>query len=131
MATAAQNQLYPLATQDGKFIPFDVVQARALMIIDLDEDFQPIVLDEMYNLSVIFSEAIAILDFTNGVVTVPLTGVSYPDWQFVPSGFAVLSVLPTATIRIRNITGAGKMFIQGVQKWSTLALPRQIAAKVS
>ena len=125
------KQLYPLATQDGKPIPLDVVKAVGLIVVDLTTTFQAIVLDSKYSLAVVYSEVGTLLDLANGAVTVPVSGTDYPDWQFIPAGFAVACILPVGTIRVASVSGTGKLCIQGVQQWQVLALPRQATAKVS
>lgn len=129
MATAPE--LYPFSTQDGKSIPLEIVSPNGMIVQALTTSWSTVVLTELYNLSVIFSSVDLFLDETNTASGTPTSGTSYAGWIFIPANTAVTLTLPTASIKVRAVAGSGNLYINGIQKWAALALPRQYNTKVS
>ncbi len=116
-------QLYPLASSDGKDIPFDVLKPVGLAYYSFNAGSPTeIALPASAELATIFATADAVVFF--GTAALPLN--SYADGAlFVPANTIVTAQLPATTLKIKGITFSGLVYIQVVQKWAALALPRQ------
>ena len=129
MATPAE--LYPFSTQDGKAIGLDVIKPLGVIYYLLSATFTAVVLPAKYNLSAVYSSVDAYIDLTNTASGSPVSGADNVRWVFIPAATVVILELPTATVRIRGVTGAGNMYITALQKYAALGLPRQFDTKTS
>lgn len=124
-------ELYPASTQDGKAIPLEIMAPKGMITQALTTAWSTIALSALYENSIIFSTVNMFLDITNTASGSPTSGTSYTGWVMIPANIAVTIVLPAASIKVRAVTGGGDVYINGMQKWASLALPRQFNSKVS
>ena len=124
------NELYPFSTQDGQPIPLEIINPLASVYFAHTTTAASLVLSAKFNLSAIFSTEHCIIDLSN-TLSSWVSGTTYNDTLFIPKETIVLAVLPTATIKVRSFDTSGNLFIQGVQKWAAMNLPRQFTGKTS
>ena len=124
-------ELYPLSTQDAKSIPLEIVAPNGMIYQAMATSWSTIVLTDLYNLAVIFSSVALFLDITNTAAGSPTSGTSYSGWIYIPADTAVTVALPTGSIKVRAVAGSGDAYINGIQKWAALGLPRQFNSQVS
>ena len=124
------DEIYPLSTQNAGWIPLDVIKPLAITYLVFGTGFSDLVLSANTNLAAIWASEHCLLDLSNTATTI-VSGTTYNNWLFIPKDSVVMVTLPTATIKVRGLTASGRLVIQGIQRWSALALPRQINTKTS
>lgn len=127
---STEDELYPFSTQNGDSIPLDIIKPRALQYFTFTTTFATVVLSNKLNLAMVWASEDCILDLVNSANALT-SGTERDNWLFIPKAAVVACVLPTATVRVRGLSASGSLMVQGIHKWSILALPRQIGVKVS
>lgn len=123
-------ELYPFATQEGKAVPLEIIKPIAALKFSFTTTIASLVLPVSLNLSAIFSTEDCFIDLAN-VITAITSGVTYDNLLFIPKETVVMVMLPTATVKVKGDTAAGDLYIQGIQKWASMHLPRQFTGKAS
>jgi len=124
-------EIYPLSTQDGKSIPLDIISPEGMVYQALTTSWSTIALTSLYNTAVIFSTTAALLDITNTAAGTPASGSLNTGMLYIPAETVVTLILPTASIKVRAVTGTGDLYINGIRRWAALALPRQFSKNLS
>lgn len=133
MATAAQQQLYPLSTEDSKSIPLDValpltlikdsVVHNAATVINLPADF---------NIVGIYSTVPCIIDFTNTATFPVPANIELDSAVFIPQdSYMVIKVPSTGLVKVCPLisAGTGIIMINNLQKWAGLGLDRNLRTR--
>lgn len=128
---ALADEVYPFATQNGNPVPLDIIKPLSLAYLALTTSFATIVLDATTNLAMIWASEDAVIDLANSANALT-SGTVRTSWIFIPKGSVVAASINSGTVRARTLSAAsGNLMIQGIQKWSMLALPRQLNIKTS
>ena len=127
---ATGDELYPFSTQNGQYVPLDIVKPRALQYFTFTSTFATVVLSSSLNLSMVWASEDCVIDLAN-TANALTSGTERADWLFIPKGSIVAAVLPTGTVRVRGLVNGGSLMVQGIHKWNTLALPRQVGVKTA
>lgn len=125
MSTAAE--LYPLATQDGKSIPLDVVKPLSLfsaLIVEGTPTVFEVPAD--YVIAAIYATVDCIVRFSatplpSGIVT----ETAYSNAIFVPANILCNLVVTPGAASVLGVAGAGVIYISSVQQWAALIQPNQ------
>lgn len=127
---ALVDEIYPYSTQSGDPIPLDIIKPLGALPFTFSTAFTALTIPAIYTLSSILSEQDVIIDFSNSLTTW-VSGTSYANVLFLPAGVITIASIPTGTVKVKGLTAGGSLVIQALQKWSALALPRQLAVKTS
>ena len=131
MATSpVSKQLYPFATEDSKVIPLDVIRPLALVKKSFPAvGTSALTIPADWKIATFFSAAGCIIQFAAvALPNPPVDNTSYVDALLIPPGCVVTStVLPGNATVIPLTSLAGYVIAQHIQKWSGLALARQVS----
>lgn len=130
MATAAELELYPSSTDDGKAIPLDVILPKELLFAAIPAAADiGIVIPSNFLLVSIMSSVDVMIDLSNEDAY-PLAPGVYPDGIFIAAGITYTMRLPSTgpaeVIPVATGSEAGWISIQNFQKWAGLGLRRQL-----
>ena len=126
------NEQYPLTTQDGTAIPLDIIRPLGLIYQTVSSSgWTTMTIPAGMELAMFKASEDCYVDLTGTVAVAPVAGTHYPSMLFVPRGFIVSSTVAPGTIKVRSVSVAGQIFIQGIQKWAALSLPRQASTLTS
>lgn len=128
MATLAQDQLYPMSTEDGTAIPLDIIKPQDVAVVSLPQNAATSMTFTAGQLYCQLSSSIdCVVDLTDTA--------SYPfststRGMFLRAGKLSTIQLPYAPIAAKiipiNAGEAGKLYVHGIQKWAGLGLSRQL-----
>lgn len=126
------NEQYPLTTQDGKAIPLDIIKPSGLIFQDVTAlAWSSLTIPSGMDLAMFRATEDIFVDL-NGVQTIPLPVATFHNSVLlVPKGFVVASTINAGTLRAIGVSKAGRIYIQGIQKWAALSFPRQSSTIVS
>jgi hypothetical protein len=127
---ALADEIYPYSTQSGDPIPLDIIKPLAVLPFTFSTAFTALTIPATYVLSSILSDQDVIIDFSNSLAGF-VSGTSYNNVLFLPAGVITVASIPTGTVKVKGLTAGGSLVIQALQKWSALALPRQLSVKTS
>lgn len=127
---ALQDEIYPYSTQSGEPIPLDIIKPLAVLPYTFSTAFSSLVIPATYALATILSDQDAIIDFSNSLSGF-VSGTSYSNVLYLPAGVIVVASIPPGTVKVKGLTTGGSFVMQAIQKWSALALPRQLGTKTS
>lgn len=126
---AAEDELYPFTTPDGKLIPLDIILPLSAVMVEFAASVATaFTIPESCELCSLYSSTGCFLRM-GAVLPDPLvSGTEYSDTLFIP---------PYTTITSKLIPGSGSIYpfiaadsgilvLQGIQKWAFAALPRQL-----
>lgn len=116
----AASELYPLSTQDGQAIPFDIVKPSSLVFWTLVADTQKnATIPAGFVTGFFFCTTDCV--FRNADVT--LVGMAeateYADAIFIPSNTVVSVTLTPGASKIMPL-GNGTLYLSKVQQWAAL-----------
>lgn len=127
---ALQDEIYPYSTQNGDPIPLDIIKPLAVLPFTFSTAFTSLTIPATYVLSSLLSDQDVIIDFSNSLAGF-VSGTSYNNVLFLPAGVITIASIPTGVVKVKGLTAGGSLVIQALQKWSALALPRQLGTKTS
>lgn len=129
---ALTNESYPLTTQDGQAIPLDVINPSGLIYQDASTSaWADITIPAGMTLATFKASEDTLVDLTGTMTVATAVATHYPSMLFVPKGFVVASVVAPGPIKVRALSAASRIYIQGIYRWASLALARQNTTVVS
>ncbi|MGE4259156.1 MAG: hypothetical protein AB7F19_07430 [Candidatus Babeliales bacterium] len=136
MATSAQEQLYPSATEDAKSIPMEIMKPTGFYLVSAAEGAQTaFAIPTAFEVCSIYSTEDAFMAFDSepGELSFPVPDGIYPNILFLPARTMMTVQLPTV-LRTGTIIPVFadlpiKVFVQSIQKWAGLGLRRQLASR--
>lgn len=128
--TAIEKQLYPFATEDSKAIPLDIIRPLAMIKKSFPAaGVAALTIPVDWLVASFFSPTGCFVQFGSAtLVNPPVDNTGYVDTLFVPPNCVITSTVinGAATVSSFNLA-AGTLVVQQIQKWSGLALSRQVA----
>lgn len=123
------NDVYPLATQDGKAIPLDVLKPAAFVKLALTTTEAAFDLGE-YRLASFLATADVILRFGTVTIGFITSGIPVPDALFLPQGTYIMALMPVGTFRAKTLGAAtADVYVQCIEQWAGLGLDKQYTRK--
>lgn len=120
--TQAEEQVYPLATPEGKDIPFDVGDPIGLFITAFTTGASAEkTLPTGFQIGVLYSTADMVIAFGTGVTLNLTPDVEKVDHQFVPAGTPVSIHFPASAFKTIGVATSGTLYIQGYRRWKALS----------
>ena len=131
MATEASTQLYPFSTEKGEAIPLDVVRPLGVLVAALTANTAATVnIPATFSVVSIRSTIDAMVDFDNAA-GYPLTGPYTSALILHKDVIQTIQLPDTGNVKIVPINAgeAGKVLINGIQKWAGIGLNRQLTRR--
>jgi len=129
MATQVPSQVYPFATQDGKPIPLDIIRPAGLIKIDFGNISNVnFTLADTYTEGIILATAACIVRQGSTIPSIA-DGTFYQDMFLVYTNTLITVSLLAGPIYVKGLTDSGTLYLQLVEKWAGLALPKQYIRK--
>lgn len=127
MATKASDQLYPFSTQNGEFIPLEIIRPTGIISKSFTiSGVSTIAFPATMQLAGFYSEEGCIIDFSNTLSAPLADGTLYSNALIVPPQMLVSSVILSPTAKVIGLKIPGVLLVQGIYKWAALALSRQL-----
>ena len=130
--TGIEKELYPFTTEDAKAIPLDIIRPLALIKKSFVGAGQTaIAIPVGWKVAAFYSPTGCMIQFAASVLPgPPLDNTVYTDTLFVPpSCLVTATVLEGAGVIVSLNGAAGYVIMQQIQKWSGLALKRQVSTR--
>lgn len=126
-----EKELYSLSTEDGKAIPLDVIRPLSLLITSWGiGGFSTITIPVAWKIATFFCERGCYVQFDAPVgTTLPAENIEHLNTLIVPPNTLVASTVLPGVAKVVGYSNlvVGKLVAQQIQKWSGLALKRQIS----
>ena len=130
-ANPADKELYSLSTEEGKAIPLDVIRPLSLIITSWGTGGSAVVtIPATWKIATFFCEKGCYVQFAAAnATTLAVENFEHTDTLFVPPNTIVASTVVAGIAKIvgYSATVGSKIVIQQIQKWSGLALKRQLS----
>ena len=120
-----QPNLYPLSTQDGQAIPLDVIRPTGLLWIS--HNTSEVLPDGISVIAIHANGGDAQIAFGNTAFTGVAAGVLQENILYVPINGVVIAEVVDPTITAYCPTAT--VYIQLMEKWTSLALAKQTGRK--
>jgi hypothetical protein len=130
MATKAERQVYPMATDSGQAIPIDIIWPTYAAVSLLAASIpSPIVIAAGTRTAVFYSTVPVIIDFA-GEALFPVAAVL--EGLFVPAFTLITSAVPEAAsaVAVPLESGqAGYLVVQGIEQWAAIGQVRSLSRR--
>lgn len=130
--TGIEKELYPFSTEDSKAIPLDVIRPLSLFKRAFLAAGQTVLTIPVgWKVAAFYSSTGCMIQFAaSSLVGPPADGTVYPDTLFIPPNCVVTATVLEGAGTVVSLAGvAGYVVVQQIQKWSGLALKRQISTR--
>lgn len=128
MATTAQRQLYPFATEDGKDIPLEVIRPLGAFFVNVPAGGSSFILPEKYEIVSAYSSEHALWSFLGND---PVAGTDNNEALFIPAQQTITAAIPiSAAGKIVPLEGLPCLVvIQAIQRWAGIGMQRQLVRR--
>lgn len=125
MATTPAG-IYPLSTQDGRDIPFDIIKPLSLIFYTLAANVvKTINIPTTVKLAYVYSRVDCLVRFNATALPYPVVqDTVYSDAIFIPAATPVSVVVNSGVGSILPFT-SGNIYISFVEQWASLSQPIQ------
>ncbi len=122
------KDLYPFSTQDGKSIPFEVLDSTSAAKIAINPTATVLTtLPVSEGIVILYSSVDAWVAFAGGLTTLPMgDNTFYPNTTFVPAFTLISAAIRGANMYLSADSADGAIRVQVARKWAGLALPRSV-----
>lgn len=129
MALQIPSQVYPFATQDGKPIPLDIIRPAGLIQIAFNNSSSVnFTLTNTYTEGIILATSACLVRQGTDIPSI-IDGTFYQDMFLVYTDTLITVSLLPGTIYVKGLSGSGTLYLQLIEKWAGLALPKQFIRK--
>lgn len=123
------SQVYPFATQDGKAIPLDIIRPAGLIQLAFNNSsVVNFTLADTYTEGVILATTACVVRQGSTIPSI-VDGTFYQDMFLVYTDTLITVSLLPGPIYVKGLTGSGTLYLQLIEKWAGLALPKQFIRK--
>lgn len=129
MTIQIPSQVYPFATQDGKAIPLDIIRPAGLIQLAFNNSsVVNFTLTDTYTEGIILATSACIIRQGSTIPSI-VDGTFYQDMFLVYTDTLITVSLLPGIIYVKGLTGSGTLYLQLIEKWAGLALPKQFIRK--
>lgn len=129
MALQIPSQVYPFATQDGKPIPLDIIRPAGLIQISFNNSSSVnFTLTDTYTEGIVLATSACLVRQGTDIPSM-VDGTFYQDMFLVYTDTLITVSLLSGTIYVKGLSGSGTLYLQLIEKWAGLALPKQFIRK--
>lgn len=129
MTTQIPSQVYPFATQDGKPVPLDIIRPAGLIKIDfINSAVANFILPDTYTEGIILATSACLVRQGSTIPSI-VNGTFYQDMFLVYTDTLITVSLLPGTIYVKGLTDSGTLYLQLIERWAGLGLPKQYIRK--
>lgn len=127
---AADDLVYPFATQSGEAIPLDIINPEGLIIQAFTAVANtPVAAITGLDIAMFIASQGCIVQFGAEIPIPAVDGTKYDDAIVIPAGVVVSVQCPAESFYVRGLSESGTLYVQMVRRWAGLALPKQFSRK--